>query len=89
MITPEDVRTAIADFPNRLLALAQAKGRHFEYTFKKFKRDRYGAKPCPSCNEFHICDCPDCDWYCMTTRLRHMGICPPTGDDMNRDMTVD
>lgn len=89
-ITPEDVRNAISDLPVRLSALAHAKGRHFEYTFKKFKRDRLGEQPCPSCDNFHLCDCPNCDENCLTHQIRQRLLIPQEHDDsLDQDMDVD
>ena len=81
LITAEQVKKAVGDFPIRLMALREAQGHHFEYGLKKFKRKRNIPIICDTCNQEHQCDCATCDEICIASVMAGMARAVEEIDD--------
>ena len=72
LISADQVKKAVGDFPIRIMALKEANGRHFEYSLKRFKRQRNIPVTCVHCNQEHQCDCETCDEICVAAIMAGM-----------------
>lgn len=76
--TQELIRTVVDDFPVRIRALREARGRHFEGELEQFKRRNRPADPpviCPYCERVHACtSCQICTEICNATMLASMSL---------------